>query len=79
MTVKDATAKIYLSQPNIFNMVDMLDQVKLLLNRPKMYEDSIKRKLRELRNDEPGVYNYKVESQSKSIYRKIKTGQQSLL
>jgi len=71
MTVKEAVALEYSLRPNVFFMVDMIQDVKFRLSRPDIYDGSILRKLRELRQENPAQFGFKVENQRKSIYRKL--------
>ena len=77
MTVKEAVKKIYTEQKEVFFMIDLIEEVRCLLERPFLFDSTISRKLRELRSESID-YNYKVVNRKKSIYFKEKNNDKLL-
>jgi hypothetical protein len=59
----------YKQMPEVFSVLDFVDRVRKITNRPRLQDDSIKRRLREARADIP-AFNYKCINNEKSIYKK---------
>lgn len=56
MTVKEAAKIAYESVNKRFHPIGLVTKVRVLINRPYLMEDTVLRKLRELRSD--GVVKY---------------------
>ncbi|HBL77737.1 MAG: hypothetical protein A2W90_02480 [Bacteroidetes bacterium GWF2_42_66] len=70
--VKQATALAFEAMPDRFSLNNLLASARALMGRPSCTDGTITRRLRELRNEIPIKYNYRVIDNDRSIYQKIK-------
>ena len=83
-SVKKIVEKIYRNMPTDFNIYKLKNRVLTVLHNQgrNAAETSIKRSLRELKNDSNSIVNYKVINARKGTYKKLvpeKEGQMSFL
>lgn len=69
ISVREASEMAYKQMPEVFNVIQFVQKVRLITARPALMDDSIKRRLREARADNP-AFNYKCINNEKSIYKK---------
>ena len=74
MTVLEATRKAYDMMPNEFSTNTLIRKVRQFTGRPGLFDATILRRLRELR--EEGRANYEVLDSMRSIYKKKSPGKQ---
>ena len=71
MTTKEAVLTVWQSmKTGKFTGISFIKEVKELLNKPLIYDDTVMRNLRRLRTD--NKLNYKVDNIKKSIYNKLR-------
>ena len=58
ISVREASEMAYKQMPEVFNVIQFVQKVRLITARPALMDDSIKRRLREARADNP-AFNYK--------------------
>lgn len=69
-TVKEATAIAFTKMDSNFHSIHLCQMVRKLTSRPFLMDGTILRRLRELRVENPYMYNYVVHDSDNSIYRK---------
>lgn len=69
-SVYDATKMAYQKLDDRFNAPHLCQIVRHITGRALLMDSTILRRLRELREDEPERFNYKVIDNEKSIYKK---------
>ncbi len=72
LTVKEAVAIAFRRMDNKFNSIRLCQAVRELTGRAFLMDGTILRRLRELRDESPEEFNYRVENSEKSIYMKVK-------
>lgn len=70
MSVRKATAVAYNNMKKEFHAPQLCETVRLLVGRPMLMDGTILRRLRELRNDEPETFLYRVKDSEESLYQK---------
>lgn len=70
-TVKQATAQAFKTMPQIFDGISLVTMARALMGRPGCFDGTILRRLRELRDEKPAEFNYKVIDTDLSKYKKI--------
>ena len=70
ITVKDATRMAFRSMDNRFNAIRLCQAVRHLTGRAFLMDATILRRLRELREEDPEIFTYRVIDSEESIYSK---------
>lgn len=69
-TVKQATALAFDSQPERFHAINLVQMARALMARPMCFDGTILRRLRELRDENPTRYGYRVTDPDAGKYEK---------
>jgi len=70
ITVLDAIRMAFNTQRETFNAVKLCNDVKQITERPFLMDGTILRRLRELREDNPEKFNYRVINSEQAVYQK---------
>jgi hypothetical protein len=70
ITVKDATKMAYHKMDGKFHGIRLCQAVRHLTGRAFLMDSTILRRLRELRDEDPENFNYRVVDNEQSIYKK---------
>lgn len=76
-SVREATRMAFSNMPEVFSVLSLVNQAKMIMGRPYCMDGTILRRLRELRDEEPGVFNYQVIDSETGKYQKktVKNGE----
>ena len=69
-TVKQATMQAFQAMPETFSLLNLVNLARSYMGRPMCSDESITRRLRELRHDYPKIYGYTVIDYENSKYKK---------
>ena len=69
-TVKESVAKAFEHMRPEFYANALIEMTRALTARPHLRDDTILRRLRELRNEDPQIYGYFCKDHELSIYKK---------
>ena len=72
LTVREATEIAFRNMDKKFHSIRLCQAVRELTGRAFLMDGTILRRLRELREESPADYNYKVINSDKGIYIKVK-------
>lgn len=72
-SVREAVELAYDQMPEVFTMWKFISRVRFITERHYLFDETIKRRLREAREDKP-EYNYRCVDIEKSIYKKLANG-----
>lgn len=70
-TVRDAVAMAFENMPREFMSIHLSQMAKSIMARPMCMDGTIMRRLRELREDKPDRFNYRVKDIEKGLYEKV--------
>ena len=72
ITVKKAVFHSFNQLPEVFSLLNLINIVRSVTERPYLTDGTITRRLRELRSEPETPLNYRVIDNHKAIYKKIK-------
>lgn len=70
-TVKQAVAMAFNNMPETFDGISLITMTRAILARPACFDGTVLRRLREIRDENPKKYNYRVIDHDLSKYKKI--------
>lgn len=70
-TVKQATEMAFQRMPLDFDAIRLVDTARRIMARPHCFDGTILRRLREIRDENPEYYNYKVVDTETGKYQKL--------
>lgn len=71
ITVEKATRFAFLTSGRTFHSYKLCNAVKEITGRPNLMDGTITRRLREIREKEPEIFNYRCIDNVEGIYEKI--------